>query len=149
MNTSPPTQRLPMLLFAVGSMSAATPPQTILPGYWESVNKVVFPVVRTTTDRRCITPKDVTKFLLGPSNHIYACTYPTQTVGQGQVSFAGQCVDKKGHRLQISGHGTYTETTLQMTADVTFMLGGVALSGEATTDAHRIGDACPQEAASK
>jgi hypothetical protein len=34
-----------------------------------------------------------------------------------------------------------------MTADVTFRLAGIPISAEATTDAHRIGDACPQEAA--
>jgi hypothetical protein len=141
------TQRLPIILLAAGSMSAAPPAHTILPGYWESVNKVVFPISKTTTDRRCITPKDVAKYLMGPSNHIYTCTYPTQSVGNGQVSFAGECVDKKGHRVQISGHGAYTETTLQMTADVTFRLAGIPISAEATTDAHRIGDACPQEAA--
>ena len=124
-------------------MATSPAPDTIRPGYWESVNKIVYPLPKTSIDRRCITSKDVAKFLMGPSNHIYACTYPTQSAGHGQLSFAGECVDKKGRRVQISGHGTYTETTLQMTADVTFRLAGVPISGEATTDAHRIGDTCP------
>jgi len=141
------TQRLPIALLAAGSMSAAPPPHTILPGYWESVNKIVFPISKTTTDRRCITPKDVAKFLAGPSTHIYACTYPIQNVGNGQMSFAGECVDKKGRKVQISGHGAYTDTTLQMTADGNFRVAGIPIPFEATTDAHRIGDVCPQEAA--
>jgi hypothetical protein len=134
------------ILVLAGASAAAAAPDTIKPGYWESVNKVIYPLPKTSIDRRCITPKDVAKFLMGPSNHIYACSYPTQSAGHGEVSFAGVCVDKKGHKVKISGHGAYTETSLQMTADVTFSLAGIPISAEATTDAHRIGDVCPDPA---
>jgi hypothetical protein len=139
----------PILIALLGAptLAAASEPQTIRPGYWESVNKVIYPLPSTKVDRRCITQKDVAKFLMGPSNHIYACTYPTQSAGHGKVSFAGECVDKKGHKVQILGHGAYTETSLTMTADVTFHLAGIPISAEATTEAYRIGDICPAEAA--
>ena len=112
---------------------------TILPGYWESQNTVGFPVGSTKLDRRCITPKDVAKVLEGPSNHIYVCDYPDHAAADGQIHFSGTCMDKHGLRVGISGHGTYTETTLDMTAVVKIGPLGV----EATTHAHRIGDVCP------
>ena len=98
------------------------------------------------TNRRCITSKDVSKFLAGPSNHIYQCTYPTQQLGGGELAFAGVCVDKKGRRDTGGGHGEYTPTTLKMVAYVTLKVGGLPLTVEATTDAHRIGDVCPPDA---
>ena len=128
---------------AVLAAGAAFPAGTIEPGYWESVSRVA--PLAGKTDRRCITSKDVAKFLQGPSNHIYQCTYPTQQVGDGKLAFAGECVDKKGRRIPIHGEGEYTPTTLKMSAYVTWKVGGVPLTFEATTDAHRIGDTCPTE----
>jgi hypothetical protein len=126
------------VLCAAGAASAE-PVQTIRPGYWESVNTVGFPVNSTKTDRRCITPKDVEKFVQGPRNHIYDCQYPEHSAADGQISFNGRCVDKKGFSVKISGHGEYTQTTLKMSALV--KIGPLAV--EASTDAHRLGDACP------
>jgi hypothetical protein len=128
-------------LLAGGAWAA----DTIRPGYWESVDTVGFPVATSKTDRRCITPKDVAKVMEGPSNHIYACDYPDHTAANGQISFQGTCVDKKGFRVGISGHGTYTPTTLVMTATV--KIGPLAVV--ASTNAHRIGDQCPAPGAPK
>lgn len=132
---------LAALLFATreGGAASAQPTQTILPGYWESVNRVGFPVNSNKTERRCITPKDVAKVVQGPHNHIYDCQYPEHSAAGGQISFNGRCVDKKGLSVKISGHGDYTETTLRMSAVV--KIG--PLSVEASTDAHRLGDVCP------
>lgn len=134
--------RPPLLsLAAIATLcaSAASAEETIKPGYWELVNKVGFPVGSTKVDRRCITPKDVAKFIQGPRNHIYDCQYPEHSAANGQITFNGRCVDKKGFAVGISGHGEYTETTLKMTALV--KIG--PLSVEASTDAHRLGDECP------
>jgi hypothetical protein len=125
------------LLAAAGTRALAA--ETIRPGYWESVNIVGFPVNSTKTDRRCITAKDVERFVQGPRNHIYDCQYPEHSAAGGQISFNGRCVDKKGFSVKISGHGEYTETTLKMSALV--KVGPLAV--EASTDAHRLGDACP------
>lgn len=128
-----------LLLASAGVASGAMAADTIRPGYWESLNTVGFPVGSTKTDRRCITPKDVAKVMEGPSNHIYRCEYPEHTAGGGEISFKGTCVDKKGFQVGISGHGTYTETTLNMSAVVKIGPLGV----EATTVAHRLADQCP------
>jgi hypothetical protein len=119
--------------------ASARAADTIRPGYWESVNRVGFPVSSTKIDRRCITPKDVAKFVQGPRNHIYDCEYPEHSAAGGQISFNGRCVDKKGFAVRIWGHGEYTETTLKMSATV--KVGPLAV--EASTDAHRLGDVCP------
>jgi hypothetical protein len=130
------------ILCGVATVGAAWAADTIRPGYWESENTVGFPIGSTKTDRRCITQKDVAKVMEGPSNHIYRCEYPEHSAGGGQISFAGTCVDKKGFRVGISGHGTYTETTLNMSAVVKIGPLGV----EASTVAHRLGDVCPPPA---
>jgi hypothetical protein len=127
------------VLFGVAAVASARAADTIRPGYWESHNTVGFPVGSAKTDRRCITEKEVAKVMEGPSNHIYRCEYPEHTAWGGQISFAGTCVDKKGLRVGISGHGTYTETTLNMSAVVKIGPLGV----EASTAAHRLGDVCP------
>lgn len=113
--------------------------ETILPGYWESQNRVAFPGLGSHTDRRCITAAQVARFVQGPSNHIYDCVYPVHSAEGGKIAFSGRCTDKKGRSFPIAGHGAYTSTTLDMTADV--KLG--PLTVEATTHAHRVSDTCP------
>ncbi len=141
-------------LFALSALSIGGPAisvpalaaDTIQPGYWEARDEVLSPIHTTKTERRCITPHDVDKFMSCHINHIYQCVCPEQTAAGGVVAFKGQCVDKKGRKVGISGHGAYTPTSLTMTADVTFRLLGIPMSGEARTEAHRLGDACPQAA---
>ena len=122
---------------------AAHAAETIQPGYWEARDEVISPIHSAKTERRCVTPREVDKFMSCHINHIYQCVCPEQTARDGVVMFKGECVDKKGRRVGISGRGNYTPTTLTMTADVTFRLLGIPMSGEARTDAHRIGDICP------
>lgn len=139
---------------AVAAPAAAQPPpptsaQTpIQPGYWESTNRLLSPIRTTKVERRCITPADVDKFLAGPSNHHYDCTYPTHLVENGVISMAGTCVDKKGgRRVEVSGHGRYTPTSFQLTATIATEFLGLPLRGRASTEAHRIGDVCPDNSA--
>ncbi|HEV2362653.1 MAG TPA: DUF3617 family protein [Caulobacteraceae bacterium] len=138
-----------LLAVAMGALGAflfarpAAATETILPGYWESVNRVIYPLPSEKTDRRCITPKDIAKFLRGPQNHIYHCVYPVQEASGGHIRFSGVCVDKKGHAARIRGEGAYTPTTLQMTARGSFKALGIPIPFAASTQAHRIGDQCP------
>lgn len=134
-----PAVAITIALSALAS-TAVHAQDSILPGYWESTDRSP---VGVKTERRCITPRDVAKFMMGPSNHIYACTYPHEAIGGGAIAFRGECVDRKGQRVELSGRGVYTHTTLKMTADVTIRLIGIPLSVSASTDAHRLGDTCP------
>ena len=132
-----------LLWLALTTPLAVHAAETIRPGYWEAHDEVLSPIRTSKTERRCITPHDVDKFMACHINHIYQCVCPEQTARDGVVSFKGQCVDKKGRQVGISGNGTYTPTTLTMNARVTFRLLGIPLTGEARTDARRIGDVCP------
>jgi len=120
---------------------AATPP--IQPGYWESTNKLLSPIRQTKVERRCITPADVDKFLAGPSNRHYKCTYPHKIIAGGKISLKGTCVSKKGRKVEVEGAGAYNPTSFNLTASIATEFLGLDIAGKASTEARRIGDVCP------
>jgi hypothetical protein len=132
----------PAALLAGASPADEKKPDSILPGYWESTLKLPFPF-GSKTERRCIQQRDIDKFLKGPSNHIYTCVYPTNSIGDGHLAFKGECSSRKGRRLWISGEGDYTPTTVSMKVHVTSKLAGIRVGGAASTKGRRIGDVCP------
>ena len=143
------TMRPPILLLALAPLFLAAPAaaQTpITPGYWESTNTLISPVHSTKVEKRCITPADVDKFMAGPSNRHYTCTYPTREIRDGKITLKGTCVSKKGRKVAISGSGAYTPTSFQLTADVATEFFGLDIAGRASTEAHRLGDTCPTPA---
>ena len=119
---------------------AQEPP--ITPGYWESHSKMgIGPIsLSDKVERKCLTPKEVDKFMDGPSNRHYACTYPVRTVKDGKIVMSGQCVHrKKGTRIDLSLNGTYTPTAFDMRARLKWGM----LVGSGTMSARRLGDTCP------
>jgi hypothetical protein len=126
---------------------AAAQPDTIAPGYWETTNSVVTPMRSTKVERRCILPKDVAKFMEGPSNHIYHCTYPTRVISNGTISLKGTCATRDGKPIPISGEGTFTRDTFHMEARVAAQFGPMTVPVRATTDAKRLGADCPADSA--
>ncbi len=131
-------------LSLLAALPAAASDYPILPGYWESRNKVTSVVTLSNkVERKCVTPKDVEKFMSGPSNRHYTCTYPSRRFEGGKVAMAGQCVDKKGRKIGVTVSGTYTPTSYEMTAHLNTRMAGLPLSGNATSEAQRIGDTCP------
>jgi hypothetical protein len=87
-----------LLCLAVAAGPAVAAP-AVLPGYRESTTKLLSPIRTTSTEKRCITPADVDKFMAGPSNRHYACTYPTKTIAGGVITLKGTCVSKKGQKV--------------------------------------------------
>ena len=138
-----PLPALLALLVAAPAPVAAWAAPAILPGYWESTNKLLSPIKQTSTEKRCITPADVDKFMAGPSNRHYACTYPTNVIAGGKITLKGTCVSKKGQKVAVQGSGNYTPTSFTLTADIATEFWGLDISGRARTEARRIGDACP------
>ena len=137
--------RLALILALVAGPALAAP--AIQPGYWESTNRLLSPIRQTSTEKRCITPAEVDKFMAGPSNRHYACTYPTKVIAGGVITLKGSCVSKKGQKVAVKGAGRYTPTSFTLTADVATEFFGLDIQGRASTEAHRIGDICPQPAA--
>lgn len=145
---------LPILIASVLATAGAGPAgaqpaggEVIRPGYWESTNRILSPIRTRKVERRCITPADVEKFLAGPSNHHYDCTYPSKVIENGVIRMSGACVRRKdgGGKVQVEGEGVYTPTSFKITATIATEIAGIPLSGRASTEAHRIGDVCPAE----
>ena len=126
---------------AAGPAVAGTP--AITPGYWESTNTLLSPIRQTSTEKRCITPADVDKFMSGPSNRHYKCTYPTNVIAGGKITLKGACVSKKGQKVAVEGSGEYTPTSFTLTADIATEFWGLDIVGRARTEARRIGNTCP------
>lgn len=136
----------PALLIALAALApagAARAATTILPGYWESTNRLLSPIKQSKTEKRCITPADVDKFLAGPSNRHYACTYPTKVFSGGRITLKGTCVSKKGRKVAVQGSGSYTPTSFNLTAEIATEFLGLDIAGKASTEARRIADTCP------
>jgi hypothetical protein len=142
--TPPPMLRYAVLLAALAfAAPAAAAKHPIEPGYWESTNRLLSPIRQTKVERRCIKPADVSKFLAGPSNRHYTCTYPVNVIQDGRITLKGTCVSKKGRRVEVKGSGAYSPTAFNLTADIATEFLGLDIAGRASTDARRIGDVCP------
>ncbi len=133
------------LACTLAAASSAPAEETIRPGYWEARDRVLSPLQEDKTDRICIAAKDVARFMTCYINHHYSCECPEQSYSGGQIHYRGVCTDAKGRQVSIVGAGTYTPDTLRLTADVTFKLGGLPITGRVATDAHRIADVCPAD----
>ena len=136
------TAALGLMILAVGAMPVRSAP-AIQPGYWESTSKLLSPIHQTTVEKRCILATDVEKFMAGPSNRHYACTYPGRAIAGGKIRLKGVCVSKNGQKVSVQGAGAYTSTSFTLTADIATVFLGLNIVGRATTDAKRIGDVCP------
>ena len=134
-------------LASAAMASSALAQSAISPGYWETTSKVTSPFPTHKTERRCLKPTDVAKFMEGKINHIYTCTYPTKEVGGGKIRLEGTCATKDGPPVPISSQGTFTSDTLHLEAKIAPQLGGLTVNVRASTDATRLADACPVEGA--
>ena len=156
MRTAPRPTRFPRARLALAILGLACVPaltaasaathDRIKPGYWQATNKVISPLPVKKVEKICITPDKVDKYMEGPSNHIYKCTYPTRMIGDGKILLKGECRDKKGEGGTVEGKGTYSPTTLHVEASVRTKLAGLPMTVRASTDAVRIGDICPADA---
>jgi hypothetical protein len=143
MNRLLPLLAAPLLSLAAGG--AALAQNAIGPGYWETTSKVTSPFPTHKTERRCIRPQDVSKFMEGKINHIYTCTYPTKHVGDGKIRLEGTCATRDGPAIPITGAGTFTSDSLHLDARIALQVGGLNVPVHASTDARRLGEACPAE----
>jgi hypothetical protein len=116
---------------------------SIRPGYWSTTNTVTSPIHQTKTEDRCITRKAIQKFAGCYINHHYKCSCPQQSNTDGRIVFRGDCVDAKGRHVLIDGEGSYTATTLQMSARGDYKMMGLSIPFSTHTDSHWVADTCP------
>jgi hypothetical protein len=134
-----------LALVALAGPAAAQ--SAISPGYWETTSKVTAPFPTHKTERRCIKPQDVAKFMEGQINHIYKCTYPKKLVANGKMELEGSCKTRDGDPVPITGTGSFTSDSMHIEARIAPRIGGLTVPVHAQTDAHRLGDDCPAESA--
>jgi hypothetical protein len=140
---------LPVLAWSATDTKLVTTEPTILPGYWETENKVLSPKASDKVERKCLKPDQIEKFLTqGPNNKNYVCTYPTQEIHDGHLLLKGSCADKHGLSFKIAGQGTYTLSELHVTANARPAIIGIPIPivYKAELDAHRLADVCPPDA---
>ena len=138
---------------ALGALLATAPPAAafaadtspILPGYWESTDRLEVLLSSTKVSRKCLTADQVSEWLTAPATRHYSCTYDQRHVGGGHASFHGTCMDKRGRTLKVAITGAYTPEAFHLVAHFQYMLtAGIAIPGDATTDAHRLSATCPE-----
>lgn len=128
---------------AASSQALSAEERTIEPGYWDVTNKLSAIVSQTKKEKRCISPAEVSKFVEGPSNRHYKCTYPTRVFHNGKITLKGSCATKNGHTVQVKATGSYSPSTFKMVADIDTTWSGLPISGRAITEARRLSDTCP------
>jgi hypothetical protein len=130
------------LVAAIPARAADTPP--ILPGYWESTDRLEVLIPTTKVTHKCLTADQVTQWLTAPATRHYSCTYDQRKVGDGRAYFHGTCMDKRGRTLTVAINGTYAPEHFHLAARFNYMLtAGVGIPGDAITDAHRLSAECP------
>jgi len=113
----------------------------INPGYWEVETNWLGLVVKT--ERYCVDPQGIPRFLSGPCNHIYHCSYPVQDFHDGKAFFEG---DIRGHDelYHVRGGGTYSQTTMNFDMSGQGHWRIVPIFGaHASMKAHFLADVCP------
>ena len=134
-------------LAALGAAAACAAPaaaheaKTVLPGWWEYTAATA--VSSPSTDHRCVKPDEIDKFMSGPSNGHYHCTYPTRQVGAGRARFVGVCVSKHGSKYPVEWSGTYAPERFDLHGTVRPNLAGLSIPVSATISAHRLSATCP------
>jgi hypothetical protein len=138
-------------LLAAAALAASAAPAlaqdpSIQPGYWSVTNRIELVLNKTTKENRCITPAEVAKFMTGPSNRHYVCTYPDKSFQDGQISLKGTCVDKYGKTVDIVATGAYSPSSLHLDAHIAASYAGLPIKARFVTDGRRLGDVCPANA---
>lgn len=128
------------LTASTGAAQAQPEPDTkVRPGYWRYETKVS--IFGGSSETKCLKREEIERFLFNPCNRHHICTYPVKQVGNGKLHLEGQWVKKKngGKPIPVAADGTYTPTTLNMTARVKVL--GMNVTGQ--IHGTWISDSCP------
>jgi hypothetical protein len=135
---------LALAFLAAPAVAAAQGPALISPGYWDVTTDWLGLVKKT--EKYCIEPKNIAKFMLGPCNHHYTCSYPIQRVSDGKAHFEGEI---RGHDelYHVHGDAIFTPTTMDMHMSGSGHWHIVPIpSAYASIKAHMLAPDCPADA---
>lgn len=130
-----------VLAGAAAPAAAAEPAHAVLPGYWEYTASTALSA--PSTDRRCVRPEEIDKFVSGPSNRHYRCEYPTRELVDGRARFVGTCVSKHGASYPVRWSGTYAPERFDLHGTVSPNVIGLTIPVTATIAARRLSPTCP------
>ncbi|HEX3918038.1 MAG TPA: hypothetical protein VHW60_11935 [Caulobacteraceae bacterium] len=137
-------RRLPAFLIAVLTpLVASAQPYPINPGFWEVTTNWLGLVSKT--ERYCVAPKDIPRFMSGPCNHIYHCTYPVERFENGKSYFDGE-ISGHDESYHVHGGGDYSPTTLNMRTSISGHWHIVPVSGPISVTGHFVSADCPADA---
>ena len=139
-------KRLAVLALALLAAPAAAKDADypINPGYWEMT--MTWLGLVTTTERYCVEPRNIRKFIAAPCNHIYHCNYPVETIADGKAHFDGY-IRGNNELYHVTGGGAYSPTTLDMHMSGSGHWKMVPIAdAQASLKAHFLGADCPADA---
>jgi hypothetical protein len=133
-----------LVLLLIAPSAARAQPYPINPGFWEVTTNWMG--LFDKTERYCIAPKDIPRFLSGPCNHIYHCTYPVQHFADGRAFFEGD-IRGNDELYHVRGGGNYSPTTMTMHFSASGHWHILPIVGaNASVNAHFVSASCPADA---
>jgi hypothetical protein len=121
---------------------APPPHYPIHPGYWQVVEH--WPLINRT-ERYCVEPWNIVRFMAAPCNHIYHCVYPVQTIGADTFHFEG-VITGRDQRFDVRGGGEYTPGSLHLSVIGLGHWRILPVVFNASLDGRFLGPDCPADA---
>ncbi|MBE7217779.1 MAG: hypothetical protein INR64_04845 [Caulobacteraceae bacterium] len=137
----PTTAVLAAMAALCAAPATAASSHAVLPGWWEYTTSSQFSADKT--EHRCVKPDEIDKFVAGPSNHHYTCTYPTTELADGRAKYVGVCVSKHGTRYPVRWSGTYDPEHFQLNGTAMPNIIGLSIPVSASITARRLSPICP------
>jgi hypothetical protein len=132
-----------LALVLLAPVAAQAQPYPINPGFWLVTTNWLGLVSRT--ERYCVAPKDIPRFMSGPCNHIYHCEYPVQRFENGRSFFDGE-IRGNDEAYHVHGTGTYSLTNLTMRTSISGHWHIVPVAGPISVNGRFVSADCPADA---
>lgn len=126
-------------------LTASTPPPgryPINPGYWQVAEHWL---LLNRTERYCVEPWNITRFMSAPCNHLYHCSYPVQRIEADRFHFSG-VIWRHDERYSVTGGGDYSPTTLRFSVTGMGHFHILPFAFSASLDGKYLGADCPADA---
>jgi hypothetical protein len=126
-------------------ITAATPPPghyPINPGYWQVAEHWL---LINRTERYCVEPWDITRFIAAPCNHLYHCSYPVQRIEADRLHFAG-VIWRHDERYNVTGGSAFSPTSLHLSVTGMGHFHLLPFAFSASLDGKYLGADCPADA---